>query len=136
MRVFVDTNILIDFVCNREGFSDDADKLFALGSMGHIKLMTSALSYVTTMYVACKYDYQNVRQVLMTISEFVEVLDLSAKTVVEMLSSDWRDYEDATQNRTAIKAMADCIVSRNKKDYAKSALPVYSVTEFFDFCGE
>ena len=72
----------------------------------------------------------------MTISEFVEVLDLSAKTVVEMLSSDWRDYEDATQNRTAIKAMADYIVSRNKKDFAKSALPVYSATEFFDFCNE
>lgn len=34
MRFFVDTNILIDFVCDREGFSHDADKLFALGSMG------------------------------------------------------------------------------------------------------
>ena len=31
MRVFIDTNILIDFVANREGFSEDADKLFALG---------------------------------------------------------------------------------------------------------
>ena len=31
MRVFIDTNILIDFVVNREGFSEDADKLFALG---------------------------------------------------------------------------------------------------------
>lgn len=136
MRVFVDTNILIDFVCDREGFSEEADRLFALGSMGRIKLMTTALSYVTTIYVARKYDYQNVRQVLMTISEFVEVLDLSANTVVEMLSSDWRDYEDATQNQTAIKAMADCIVTRNKKDFAKSALPVFTVEEFFDSCKE
>lgn len=47
MRVFIDTNILIDFVVNREGFSEDADKLFALGITGDIKLMTSALSYVT-----------------------------------------------------------------------------------------
>ena len=31
MRVFIDTNILIDFVVNREGFSEDAYKLFALG---------------------------------------------------------------------------------------------------------
>ena len=30
MRVFIDTNILIDFVANREGFSVDADKLFTL----------------------------------------------------------------------------------------------------------
>ena len=51
MRAFIDTNILIDFVANRDGFSDDADKLFALGVTGDIKLMTSALSYVTAMYV-------------------------------------------------------------------------------------
>lgn len=57
MRVFIDTNILIDFVVNREGFSEDADKLFALGITGDIKLMTSALSYVTTMYIAHKYEY-------------------------------------------------------------------------------
>ena len=31
MRVFIDTNILIDFVANRKGFSEDADKLFTLG---------------------------------------------------------------------------------------------------------
>ena len=43
MRVFIDTNILIDFVVNREGFSEDADKLFALGITGDIKLMTSKL---------------------------------------------------------------------------------------------
>ena len=37
MRVFIDTNILIDFVVNREGFSEDADKLFALGITGDIR---------------------------------------------------------------------------------------------------
>ena len=62
MRVFIDTNILIDFVVNREGFSEDADKLFALGITGDIKLMTSALSYVTAMYIAHKYEYQKCKR--------------------------------------------------------------------------
>ena len=56
MRDFIDTNVLIDFVANREAFSEDADKLFALGITGDINLMTSALSYVTAMYVARKYE--------------------------------------------------------------------------------
>ena len=103
MRAFIDTNILIDFVANRDGFSDDADKLFALGVTGDIKLMTSALSYVTAMYVAHKYDYQNIKETLLAVSSFVDVLDLQGNTVVEMLSSDWKDYEDATQNATALK---------------------------------
>ena len=62
MRVFIDTNILIDFVVNREGLSEDADKLFAIGITGDIKLMTSALSYVTAMYIAHKYEYQDVKE--------------------------------------------------------------------------
>ena len=42
MRVFIDTNILIDFVVNREGFSEDADKLFALGINGSLKFEITA----------------------------------------------------------------------------------------------
>lgn len=130
MKVFIDTNILIDFVTNRVGFSEDADKLFALGVTGDIKLMTSALSYVTAMYVAHKYGYQNVKETLLSVSNFVEVLDLQGNTVIEMLSSDWKDYEDATQNFTALKALADCIVTRNQKDFSDSSLPVYTPAEF------
>lgn len=132
MRAFIDTNILIDFVANRDGFSDDADKLFALGVTGDFKLMTSALSYVTAMYVAHKYDYQNIKETLLAVSSFVDVLDLQGNTVVEMLSSDWKDYEDATQYATALKIEADCIVTRNKKDFSKSSLPVYTPGELFD----
>ena len=76
MRVFIDTNILIDFVANREGFSEDADKLFALGITGDIKLMTSALSYVTAMYVARnKKDFSNTSLPIYTPAELLNILN-------------------------------------------------------------
>lgn len=130
MKIFVDTNVLIDFVCDRAGFAEEADSLFALGFMGKVQLMTSALSYVTAMYVAHKYNYNKVKESLQAIARFVYVLDLQSLTVVEMLSSDWKDYEDATQNHTALLAKADCIVTRNKKDFSESSLPVLTVSEF------
>ena len=133
MRVYVDTNVLIDFVCQRDVFAEPANKLMALGCMGKIKLQTSALSYVTTMYVAHKYGYQNVKESLMALTQFLDVQDLQAKTVVEMLSSDWKDYEDATQNQTALLSNADCIVTRNKKDLSLSSLPIYTANELFAF---
>lgn len=133
MRVYVDTNVLIDFVCQRDVFAEPANKLMALGCMGKIKLQTSALSYVTTMYVAHKYGYQNVKESLMALTQFLDVQDLQAKTVVEMLSSDWKDYEDATQNQTALLSNADCIVTRNKKDFSLSSLPIYTANELFAF---
>lgn len=133
MRVYVDTNVLIDFVCQRDVFAEPANKLMALGCMGKIKLQTSALSYVTTMYVAHKYGYQNVKELLMALTQFLDVQDLQAKTVIEMLSSNWKDYEDATQNQTALLSNADCIVTRNKKDFSLSSLPVYTANELFAF---
>lgn len=133
---FIDTNILIDFVANRDGFSEDADKLFALGVTGAIKLMTSALSYVTTMYVAHKYEYQNIKETLLAVSNFVDVLDLRGNTVIEMLSSDWNDYEDAAQNATALQAESDCIVTRNRKDFSNSFLPVYTPVELLNILNQ
>ena len=50
-----------------------------------------------------------------------------------MLSSNWKDYEDATQNQTALLSNADCIVTRNKKDFSLSSLPVYTANELFAF---
>lgn len=46
MIVYVDTNVLVDFVCNRKPFADEAKKFFAHGYIGDYDLITSALSFV------------------------------------------------------------------------------------------
>lgn len=51
MRLFADTNILVDFVCRREPFASDAKRLFAHGYIGDFELQTSALSFVNAMYI-------------------------------------------------------------------------------------
>lgn len=129
MKVFVDTNVLIDYVCQRGAFAESANCLIASGCIGKVQLQTSALSYVTAMFVAQKYKYEKVDEALLFVSNFIEILDLQASTVVEMLNSGWEDYEDATLNASAIKAKSDCIVTRNTKDFTKSSLPVYTVDE-------
>lgn len=132
MRVFIDTNVLIDFVCQRDKFAEPATRLMALGCMGKVKLLASALSYITAMYVAHKYDYKNVKESLIAISGFVEVLDLKSSAVIDMLHSDWKDYEDATQYQTAISSNADCIVTRNGQDFQSSDIMVRTPQEFLE----
>lgn len=51
MKVFVDTNILIDLVCERQPFVEAARRLFAMGYQGRAQLMVSALSIVNTIYI-------------------------------------------------------------------------------------
>jgi hypothetical protein len=47
-----------------------------------------------------------------------------------MLGSDWEDYEDATQYSSALEDGADCIVTRNTKDFTKSKIPVFTSSDF------
>ena len=55
MRVYLDTNILVDLVLSRQEFLPDAQRIFALGYAGEIQLMVSALSFVNTVYLGKKY---------------------------------------------------------------------------------
>jgi len=134
MRAYVDTNILVDLVLSRQEFLPDAQRVFAIGYAGEAQLVVSALSFVNTVYLGRKYKFPmgDVLSKLRMIADFVDVADLSGKNVVDMLTSGWRDYEDATQYRSAIDEQADCIVTRNKKDFKAGTLPVLSPVEFFN----
>jgi len=132
MRAYVDTNILVDLVLSRQEFLPDAQRVFAIGYAGEAQLVVSALSFVNTVYLGRKYKFpmDDVLSKLRMIADFVDVADLSGQNVVDMLTSSWRDYEDATQHRSAVDEQADCIVTRNKKDFKASTLPVLSPVEF------
>ena len=46
MNVFLDTNVVIDFMGERKGFFDDAAVIFAMIEDGKITASTSALTIV------------------------------------------------------------------------------------------
>lgn len=129
MRVFVDTNVLVDFVCRREGCFEQAKRLFALGYIGKIQLLTLSLSVVNAVYIGRKHGSCVIRERLKSLSQFISIVDLQGKVAVGALTSDWEDYEDATQEQSAILAGADCIVTRNVKDFARSSLPIVTPEE-------
>lgn len=134
MRAYIDTNILVDLVFAREEFLPDAQRIFALGYASEVQLVVSALSFVNTVYLGRKYKYpmNEVYSKLRLIADFVDVADLSGRNVVDVLNSGWKDYEDATQHRSAIDEQADCIVTRNKKDFKGSLITVLTPEEFFE----
>lgn len=134
MRAYIDTNILVDLVLSRQEFLPDAQRVFALGYAGEAQLMVSALSFINTVYLGKKYKFpiDEVFSKLRMITDFVDVVDLRGQNVIDMLDSDWKDYEDATQFRSAIEEQADCIVTRNKKDYKSSTIEVFTPAEFLE----
>lgn len=58
-----------------------------------------------------------------------------AKTSFDILSaldSDWTDFEDSVQNSVAESHEYDAIITRNKGDYKKSSIKVFSPNEFIE----
>lgn len=132
MKVFVDTNILIDYVCRREPFFLHAKALFAFGYLGKSQIAVSALSIVNSIYIGRKYGSETLKLKLSALSHLIEVVDISATSVLQTLNTDWKDYEDALQYSSALSCGADCIITRNKKDFELSTLPVYTAEEYMN----
>lgn len=130
MKVYLDTNILVDFVCKRAPFDEGAKCVFALGSIGQIDIVISSLSVVNAIYIGRKYDLPVVKQRIKSILPFISVYDLQADVVIKALDAEWKDYEDSVQSMSAVDSSADCILTRNKKDFQKSSIPVLSIEEF------
>lgn len=134
MRVFVDTNILIDYVCARKDYCAIAERLFISGLCDEHKLIISDLSYVNTFYVGHQYGYskEDLLNVLQKVESFCETAEMNSDVLHAALYSGWKDFEDSMQYHSAIASMAECIITRNKKDFKSSLIPVLSIEELLD----
>lgn len=134
MKLFFDTNILMDIVFERPICIDKEGKILQLAFKEQLQIVVSALSFVNTIYVAKKYDksIDDVKKVLFSLSKHINVIDISGKSAVDMLSNAWNDYEDGLQYLCAMNSKSDIIITRNKKDFKLSNIPVYTPQEFLD----
>ena len=119
-KIFVDTNILMDIVFNREGV-EASKKVMGLhmSEDGAVRVYTSMLSIVTVSYfVRRKYGQEEVRRLLKNLSRGCNIMgipDLSLIDAVRPNSSP--DFEDAIQISCAEANLCDVIVTRNIADY-------------------
>jgi cell fate (sporulation/competence/biofilm development) regulator YmcA (YheA/YmcA/DUF963 family) len=62
----------------------------------------------------------------------VEVSALNDKIVELALVSDFKDFEDAIKYHTALENGVDIIITRNKKDFKNSKLPIMTAREYLN----
>lgn len=126
-KLFLDTNVVIDFLAKREPFGKDVYALFQEKESLNIDFYISALSFTTIYYVLRKGNtHIQLIELLKNLRLFIQVLPTDDKTVEESLNSEFKDFEDAIQYYTALRSHADVIITRNEKDYFLSEIPVLS----------
>lgn len=129
-KVFLDTNVVIDLLDKREPFWSDAAALFTLAYNQKIKLYVSPLTYGTAAYLLRKHGKAELKQLLENLRRLSKVTTVSGKEVDNALASPFDYYEDALQYYSAMREHVDVIVTRNKKDFILSKIPVLSPNEF------
>jgi len=131
-RLLIDTNIVIDLLSKREKFYDEAAALFSRADKKELVLTITSLTFANTNYILTKLkSAKEAREILRKFKVLVELLNLDDK-VTELALSDesFPDFEDGLQYYSAIENQIDVIITRNKKDFKNSKIPILSTKEF------
>jgi predicted nucleic acid-binding protein len=124
----VDTNVLLDFLADRKPYSDDAETLFHYNQQKKINIYVSAISFNNLYYVIKKLErHEKAINLLTELTLLVDIIPLDNSIIQDSLKSKFPDFEDAIQYYSALSMKTiEGIITRNKKDFKNSELPVLS----------
>lgn len=131
MKVFIDTNVMIDFLGERELFFVEAPEILSLADDGRIDVYCSSLSYSNAAYVLSRYYVkEDVIDKLSKFHQLCHTTTVDDTVVSSALESDFADFEDALQYYSASLANVDVIVTRDKKHFKYTNIPAMTPLEF------
>jgi predicted nucleic acid-binding protein len=134
MNVFLDTNVLMDVLLERQPFALDAQRLWFLAERGKIEGAVSALSFANVYYVVRKtrgHDFA--LAMLKAMRDTFRIVGCDEQILQQAIDARFSDFEDAVQYFSALRMDAACMVSRNPGHFPKSSIPIFTPHDFFSF---
>lgn len=134
-KVFLDTNVLIDYLARRGQFFQPAAQIVQLGQDNKCKLLVSALSFATASFILeshHKLSNETIAQKFAMFVRMCNVTPVDSLIIDEAIASRFSDFEDAMQYYSAIREGADAIITRNCSDFEAAQIEVYEPQLFID----
>lgn len=134
MRVFLDTNILLDALVERQDrhFNENASIILQLGKNGVFELFMSVLSISTIAYVLKNLGGNGKKSIIKNICALVTPIPALPDHIDAMLESRMDDIEDAMQVQSARTGNCDLIITRDRSDFKNADFPFLSPEEFLE----
>lgn len=131
-KIFLDTDVVLDHLADRQPFAEYAHRLFALAETGKLTVCVSSLSFSNLYYILRKLKgHADTLTLLGQLKLLVQVSAVGESEIQSALSSQFQDFEDAIQHFSAkSEGGFNAIVTRNKADYSLSEIPVLSPDEY------
>lgn len=131
MRLFIDTNVMLDLLSERMPFYNPIAKIATLADKGQLTLVVSALSFATSNYFLAKFENaEKAKDKLRKFKIISEISTVDESIIEKGLSSNFSDFEDSLQYFCAIQSECNILITRNGKDYKNSQIPIMTADEF------
>lgn len=123
MKILLDTNIVVDVLSRRDGFEESLNILRCCEVRRAQGIVTTA-TIMDVMYILRKHmDAAKMKEAVRTILAIADIAEIREADIHAALDGDMTDFEDAVQAACAKRCRAEYIVTRNKRDFAKSPVP-------------
>ena len=134
MKVFIDTNVWIDWLLVREPFHADSTQVIQLSQDKAVLAHTTSISFANITYLLQgEVAKEKLRKILLDILSICAIIPTTERMLRNAVGSDFKDLEDAYQYSSAVDANLKAIITRNVKDYKQSSIPVYTPSELLEF---
>jgi len=132
-KLFLDTNVVVDLLGEREPFYDSIAKIVTLADKGNIQLIVSAFTYPTVYYLLSRFeDKELVKEKIRKFKVIAGTSDLTDKIINKGLSSKFNDFEDSLQYYCAVETDCNVLITRNAKDFKASEISVLTPDEYLN----
>jgi len=125
MRLFLDTDILLDVLLEREEFISKSARVldWAEAHPGHCAVSWHGLANIHYLSNDGALDFIN------ELTEFCVIPNAGTSEMKRALELSFKDLEDAMQTSTALLFGAQAIVTRNITDYRNSPIKALRPTD-------
>lgn len=138
MKLFCDTNILIDYLSRRQPYFEDVLKLRIAALCGDVELWMCPQSFTDAEYILrSALPLPTLREKMRACLSFIHIAVPSADSLAQGLASDWPDLEDYLIAHCAREQGAHYLITRDTKGFQSAELPawvpVFTPHEFLEF---
>lgn len=128
-KIFLDTNFIIDLIL-REEYKSICKDFLSDGFLKGRSFFISFLSVANFAYIARKLPHEELYKYLKIISESFNIISQNKEQLEKAIILGAPDFEDALQYQCAKQERCECIITRNKKDFGFSEIPILSAEDF------
>lgn len=136
-RLFIDCNILLDWLTDRPPFSQHAEILLSMIEKMEVEGFISPLTLSNIYYILRKQTTKRIANEFLNDSKkLFNIIDLTKEITWKAIDNKYKNFEDDLHFYTAKANHLDYIITRNKSDFIKTdTIAVLTVEEYLKHRG-